>query len=100
MAAQVASRAVDEAAFSPAPDTISACIAALVEHAETWPSAALVASGLAAMRDAVRERCSSAGATAREPSGPHEPPEEALPSAPPGSTVLSGSRMSATAVGL
>ena len=68
MAAQIASRADDSATFNRALDDVNVCIGALVEHAKTWPSAALVASALVGVRDAVPFRSSPVDATA-EPGG-------------------------------
>lgn len=72
MAAQIASRADDSATFNRALDDVNVCIGALVEHAKTWPSAALVASALVGVRDAVPFRSSPVDATA-EPGPALEP---------------------------
>lgn len=53
MAAQVASHATDDREFRAHLDRVNICIGALREHAHTWPSAALVASALAGVRNAV-----------------------------------------------
>lgn len=53
MAAQVASHAISDHDVHANLERVNICIGALHEHACTWPSAALVASALAGVRDAV-----------------------------------------------
>lgn len=51
MAAQTALRAANSAEFLNRINNVNICIGALIEHAHTWPSASLVASALAGVRD-------------------------------------------------
>ncbi|GAA5839804.1 hypothetical protein JCM9279_005172 [Rhodotorula babjevae] len=99
MAAQVASRADNWSTRARALDDVNVCVGALIEHAETWPSAALVASALAGVRDAVPARCSPFG-TAAEPGPALEPLGALGPLGPSGlgRTALSGMGIYAAAL--